>query len=68
MRIGDLDMHCGKCELIDYCGEPYEYAICNADELREMEQSEYLRMVRIMQGEYKDYKQLFEMICEERGG
>lgn len=29
MKIGKLNMHCGECELIEHCGEPYsDIAIC----------------------------------------
>lgn len=29
MKIGELNQHCGKCEIIEFCGNSFGYCICN---------------------------------------
>ena len=41
MKIGELDMHCGSCPLIDMCAEPYEFAICESRILRNITPDQY---------------------------
>lgn len=62
MKIGELDMHCGNCQLINYCGDPFEYAICCARVLKDMEESEYIRLVE--QSKVYNYETRFNEICD----
>lgn len=32
MKIGDLNQHCGNCDVIDYCAEPYSPLCLCADQ------------------------------------
>lgn len=41
MKIGELDMHCGNCPLIDMCTEPYEFAVCESRILRNITTEQY---------------------------
>ena len=42
MKIGELNEHCGECELIEFCTEPYcTPKLCAYEELADVEESEY---------------------------
>ena len=41
MLVSDMDFHCGDCGLIDYCGEPYYYAICKDQRFADVEVDTY---------------------------
>lgn len=42
MKIGELQEHCGNCQIIDFCTEPYETPkLCACEELSDVEQEEY---------------------------
>lgn len=46
MKIGKLEQHCGECNLIDLCGEPYsDICICSSEALSNMEEEEYQKKV-----------------------
>lgn len=43
MKLKDLDMNCGKCECIEFCGEPFdELCLCYDSRFEEMTQKEYI--------------------------
>lgn len=45
MKIGELNEHCGECELIGFCTEPYETPkLCAYEGLADVEESEYTRI------------------------
>lgn len=42
MKIGELEMHCGECSIIELCGEPFEeICLCANSTLRDMEEETY---------------------------
>ena len=42
MKIGELDDHCGRCKLIELCGEPYsDVHICAREKLKNITVDEY---------------------------
>lgn len=41
MKIGKLNMHCGNCNVIDFCGDPYGYCLCYDARFADMEESTY---------------------------
>lgn len=46
MKIGKLEQHCGECNLIDLCGEPYsDICICSREEVSNMEEEDYRKKV-----------------------
>ena len=45
MKIGELDMHCGDCGVIDYCTEPYETpALCCVSSLADVSEEKYIQL------------------------
>lgn len=45
MKIGDLDMHCGDCKIIDYCGDPYsEICICREQRFKNIEEARFIEL------------------------
>lgn len=45
MKIGELDMHCGDCGVIDYCTEPYETpALCRVNSLADIAEEKYIQL------------------------
>ena len=52
MKIGQLDMHCGNCPIVDYCTHPHETpALCCVQGLQDVD--------------IDDYKKLAEQVTEE---
>lgn len=43
MKISELDMRCGECSLVDFCGEPFEYCICKDLRYKDIEEEEFLK-------------------------
>lgn len=44
MKLMELDMHCGKCKVIDFCGEPYSnVCLCANEVLGNIEEEDYLK-------------------------
>ncbi|MCI9597897.1 MAG: hypothetical protein HFE75_11510 [Firmicutes bacterium] len=48
MKIKEIEVdRCGKCQMIDYCGDPYEEPhLCTDNRLADMEAKEYIRMAQ----------------------
>lgn len=45
MKIGKLDMHCGECSIIGYCGEAWsDIAICREQRFENIEELEFLNL------------------------
>lgn len=48
MKIGNLNMHCGNCNLIDYCGEPYsDICICSESRFKNIDENKFLEIAKI---------------------
>lgn len=46
MKIGELRMHCGECNLIEHCGEPYsDIAICCEERLKNINEDEFSKLI-----------------------
>jgi hypothetical protein len=46
MKIGELNMKCGECALIDHCGEPYsEICICSEKRFEEVNEETFLKLI-----------------------
>ena len=44
MKIGELNMHCGECSLIDHCDEPFSgIAICMEERLSDVDEDIFFR-------------------------
>lgn len=44
MKIGELNMCCGECSLIDHCDEPFsEIAICMEKRLSDVDEDVFFR-------------------------
>jgi hypothetical protein len=57
MKIGELDMHCGNCGVIDYCTEPYEApGLCCIEGLEDVEEEEYIRLAESLTADELDDK------------
>lgn len=45
MKIGNLDMHCGDCNIINYCDEPYSnICICCDERFKEIEENRFIEL------------------------
>lgn len=40
-NIGELGQHCGHCSVIDYCGDPFYYCLCQDDRFLDMKPEKY---------------------------
>lgn len=50
MKIGELDQHCGNCNVIDYCAEPFSsLCLCTKAELKDVEESMYIFVAEKLQ-------------------
>lgn len=48
MKIGELDMHCGECKIIEHCDEPYsDVCICDESRFENVEEDTFLKLVEI---------------------
>ena len=42
MKIGELEQHCGNCNVMEYCAEPFNsLCLCTRDELKEVDEEMY---------------------------
>lgn len=64
MKIKEIEADkCGKCPLIDYCGDPYEEPhICADRRFSEMEVAEYIRLAR--ESEYASKEHVAEDVIK----
>ena len=62
MKIGELDMHCGNCGVIDYCTEPYETpALCCISALADISEEKYIQLAEeITSTEIEEKQQQYE--------
>ncbi len=62
MKIGELNEHCGNCELLDLCTEPYETPqLCVYEELADVEEAEYKRIAEsVTEKEIEDKLRQYE--------
>lgn len=45
MRIGNLDMHCGNCSIIDYCDDSYsDICICCEQRFEDVKEERFLEL------------------------
>lgn len=45
MKIGELDEHCGNCNLISLCGDPFEGPeLCTQTRLKDIDEDLYLKI------------------------
>ena len=45
MKIGELDMHCGNCNIIEYCDEPYkDVCICCDRRFEDVEENKFIEL------------------------
>ncbi|KHD34407.1 hypothetical protein NL50_17130 [Clostridium acetobutylicum] len=46
MKIGELHMHCGECDLIEHCGEPWsDIAICCEDRFKDVAEDKFVHLI-----------------------
>lgn len=46
MKIGELDMKCGNCNVVDYCDEPYSnICICCDNRFEDVEEKKFIELV-----------------------
>lgn len=46
MKIGELNMRCGECALIDHCGELYlEICICGEKRFENVNEETFLKLI-----------------------
>jgi len=77
MKLGELNMHCGECSIIEMCGEPYSnVSLCTREALEDMTEEEYAEQYNKIaengKSEYLDNvnneefnSEIMEMICEK---
>lgn len=62
MKIGELNMRCGECNVIDYCTEPYETpALCRVSALTDVFEEKYIQLVEeITSAEIEEKQRQYE--------
>lgn len=50
MKIKDLNQHCGECGVIEYCGNPFGYCLCNDDRFGDMDEEDYGKIAETATG------------------
>ena len=46
LKIGELNMQCGECKLIDHCDEPFsDIKICCEDRFKEVDENRFLQLI-----------------------
>ena len=46
MKIGGLNQHCGECRVIEYCGNPYGFCLCNDGRFLEMDEEQFCQIAK----------------------
>ena len=41
MKIGKLKQHCGNCGVIEFCGDPFCYCLCNDERFKDITEEKY---------------------------
>lgn len=44
MKIGELEQHCGECDVVEYCGNPFCYCLCNDERFSDTEEEIYRKI------------------------
>lgn len=62
MKLGELNMECGNCEVIDYCTEPYDTpALCCVTFLADTEEKTYIQLAeKVTEEEIKEKQRQYE--------
>ncbi|APU60216.1 hypothetical protein [Clostridium botulinum] len=48
MKIGELEMHCGNCKIIDHCGETYsDICICTESRFKNVDETKFLKLIEV---------------------
>ncbi len=67
MKIGQLDMHCGNCNVMEYCAEPFDdLCLCERTDLQDIEEDEYIKMadeIRSRSRRYVSNGKIADRIC-----
>jgi len=69
MKIKKLNMECGKCAMLEYCGEPWRYAICEDERFADIDDRKYAKIAEMYtHDKAKKYGVQYEPLpeCEER--
>lgn len=46
MKIGELNMHCGNCKIIDHCDEPFsDICICTQPRFENIQEDTFLKLI-----------------------
>ena len=47
MKIGELDMHCGNCKIIDHCAESFsDICICSESRFEDVEEDLFIKLIK----------------------
>lgn len=73
MKIGELNMHCGECQLIEHCGEPYsDILICYEERFKEVNEDKFLELIADSQRKSKKARinDVYKRLClsSNKGG
>ena len=62
MKLGELDMHCGNCGVIDYCTEPFETPVlCRISVLADVSEEKYIQLAEeITSAEVEEKQRQYE--------
>ena len=67
MKIGELEQHCGKCSIVDYCAEPFSsLCLCTQEELKGVDEAIYNEVAEKIQSANKrkiSNKRMSERVC-----
>lgn len=53
-KIGDFNMHCGECDVIDYCNDYEDTPPCAQPRFKEVGVNTFLEIVETCSGEVND--------------
>ena len=66
MKIGELDMHCGNCGLIDHCDDPFsEVAICRERRLADIDEEVFLGYLETSTVRYRDTEEQKQAVIDD---
>ncbi len=50
MKIGKLKQHCGNCGVIEFCGDPFYYCLCNDERFKDITEENYKELAENIGG------------------
>ena len=55
MIIGNLNQHCGECNVMEYCGDSFDYCLCEDSRFEDMAEEKYKELAEKI--DWSDFKE-----------